>query len=285
MIIIDLNQVMIANLMAQLGNHTNIEVEEGLLRHMVLNSIRSYRTKFYKEYGELVIACDGKNSWRRDAFPYYKAHRRKTREKSELDWKSIFDSLNNIRNELRDNFPYKLIHVERAEADDIIGTICHEYGRLLNSGEPILIMSGDKDFIQLQTYANVSQYDPIRKRWIKHSNPDQYLLEHIVKGDRGDGVPNVLSKDDCFINGRQRPVRQKFLDLITEFFAGTGEVDEEVRRNLSRNKTLIDLKQTPDDIKLNILEQFEQTANDRNKLFNYFIEKRLKNLIEYIGDY
>lgn len=276
--------------MAQLGNHTNAVVDEGLLRHMVLNSIRSYRSKFCSEYGELVVACDSKRSWRRDFFPYYKAHRRKSREQSDMDWNTIFESLNTVRDELKTYFPYKNIHVDGAEADDIIGTVCHTYGKQLGTGDPILILSGDKDFIQLQVYTNVSQYDPVRKRWIKHSLPHRYLLEHILKGDRGDGVPNVLSRDDCFINGRQRPVRQTFIEQTLHDNEGKGYDEfsfgkEEVDRNFYRNRMLIDLHNTPDDVKLNIMEQIEKPANDRSKLFNYFIEKRLKNLLETIGDF
>lgn len=290
MIIVDLNQVMIANLMAQLGNHTNANVEEDLLRHMVLNSIRTYRQKFFKEFGELVIACDGKQSWRRTYFPYYKAHRRKFREQSELDWNTIFQALNTVRDELRDNFPYKHVHVDGAEADDIIGTLCHEYGRELGNGDPILILSGDKDFVQLQVYSNVQQFDPIRKRWIKHSNPSSFLVEHVLKGDRGDGIPNVLSKDDCLINGRQKPLRQKYIDEIMKRANGSGLdgisfEDEELKRNFIRNRYLVDLSKTPDEVRLNIMEQFEQQPPDRNRLFNYFIDKRLKNLVEYIGDF
>lgn len=291
MIIIDLNQVMIANMMAQLGNHTNADVNEDLLRHMVLNSIRNYRSKFVAEYGEVVIANDGKQSWRKDFFPYYKAHRRKFREESEMDWGAIFSALNTVREELRDHFPYKYIHVDGAEADDIIGTICHTYGKQLGKHDPILILSGDKDFIQLQVYSNVDQYDPIRKRWIKHNNPAEYLATHILKGDRGDGVPNVLSKDDCLINSRQKPCRQKFIDSIlaeaTDYDLSKAEFpNEEIARNFNRNLFLIDLKKTPENIRLNILEQFgkEPTAK-RSDLFNFFIEKRLKGLVEHIGDF
>jgi len=289
MIIVDLNQVMISNMMAQVGAHAN-QVDEGLLRHMVLNSIRSFRSKFAEDFGELVIACDGKRSWRKDIFPYYKAHRKKAREESDIDWNTIFTYLNGIREELKEYFPYKYIHVDGAEADDIIGTICKEHGRQLNNGEPILIMSGDKDFIQLQKYANVSQYDPVRKRWIKHSQPHRYLVEHIMKGDRGDGVPNIMSKDDCLINGRQKPIRSKFIETAISAngnnSVGEFEFDnQEVTRNFFRNRSLVDLDCTPDELRLNILEQFNEPCNDRSKLFGYFIEKKLKNLMDSIGDF
>lgn len=286
MIIMDLNQVMIANLMAQIGNHTNMQLEEDLLRHMILNSIRTIRSKFHGEYGELVIACDDKKYWRRDVFPYYKAHRKKAREASELDWNAIFSCLNKVREELKEFFPYKTIQVEGAEADDIIGTLCHEYGLELKPSEyeKILILSGDKDFVQLQVYANVEQYDPIRKKWIRHSNPKAYLKEHIARGDRGDGVPNMLSKDDCLIVGRQKPLRRKFLDTILE--SDNPELSEELLRNYKRNQQLVDLTFTPDAIRESVLDKYLNTeVNKRDKLFGYFVNHKLKNLMENIGDF
>jgi len=286
MIIMDLNQVMIANLMAQIGNHTNMQLEEDLLRHMILNSIRTIRSKFHSEYGELVIACDDKKYWRRDVFPYYKAHRKKAREASELDWNAIFSCLNKVREELKEFFPYKTIQVDGAEADDIIGTLCHEYGLELKPSEyeKILILSGDKDFVQLQVYANVEQYDPIRKKWIKHSNPKAYLKEHIARGDRGDGVPNMLSKDDCLIVGRQKPLRRKFLDTMLE--SDTPELSEELLRNYKRNQQLVDLTFTPDTIRESVLDKYLNIeVNKRDKLFGYFVNHKLKNLMENIGDF
>lgn len=286
MIIMDLNQVMIANLMAQIGNHTNMQLDENLLRHMILNSIRTIRSKFHAEYGELVIACDDKKYWRRDVFPYYKAHRKKAREASELDWNAIFSTLNKVREELKEFFPYKTIQVEGAEADDIIGTLCYKYGLELKPSEceKILILSGDKDFVQLQVFANVEQFDPIRKKWIKHSNPKSYLKEHIARGDRGDGVPNMLSKDDCLIVGRQKPLRRKVLDKILE--GDMSDMTEEQLRNYNRNQMLVDLSFTPQEIRDNIIERYLNIdTNKRDKLFGYFVNHKLKNLMENIGDF
>lgn len=285
MIIVDLNQVMLSNLLMQLGNHTNAQLEENMVRHMILNSLRSYRSKFKDEYGELVIACDNTNYWRKQVFPYYKANRKKNLEKSELDWKALFECLNRIRQELKDYFPYKVIDVESAEADDIISTLVSKFGSELNTGEKILILSGDKDFIQLHVYPNVSQYDPTRKKWIKHEDPERYLHEHILKGDAGDGVPNVLSPDNVFVVGdRQRPLTAKKMEKIM----GTDLEDMEtvVARNYSRNAQLIDLSFTPDYIREKVMDQFNnQEGRDRSKLLNYFIANKLKNLTEYLGDF
>lgn len=285
MIIVDLNQVMLSNLLMQLGNHTNAQLEENMVRHMILNSIRSYRVKFGAEYGELVIACDNTNIWRKKVYPYYKANRKKNLEKSEMDWKAIFDCLSKIRSELKEYFPYKVIDVESAEADDVIGTLVNKFGSELNTGEKILVLSGDKDFIQLHTYANVSQYDPTRKKWIKNSDPVRYLKEHILKGDSGDGVPNVLSDDDTFVtNKRQKPMTVK---RIEEFLKQDPNLyDGKVFKNWQRNKELIDLTNTPDYIKEQVLTQFnEQSGKNRSKLLNYFIANKMKHLIEHLSEF
>ena len=285
MIILDLNQVMISNLMVQLGNHTNTEVEEGILRHMILNSIRLYRQKFGNEYGELIIACDDKNYWRRQVYPYYKANRKKARDKSELDWTKIFEALNKIRSELREVFPYPTIQVETAEADDIIATLC-EINYTTVSNEKILILSGDKDFNQLQKYPYVDQFDPVRKKWIKADDPYKYMQEHILRGDTGDGIPNVLSDDDTFVSGkRQRPLTQKkidgYLGKEPEEFC-----DAEMLRNYKRNQQLVDFTYIPSEIKTRILDELSaQSGKKRDKLFNYFIQNKLKNLMEVLNDF
>lgn len=283
MILVDMNQVMIANMMMQIGNHQNAEIDVNMLRHMILNTLRSNRKKFGDEFGELVICCDDKNYWRREIYPYYKANRKKSRDSSELDWNSIFQALNSIREELKVFFPYKVIQIDTCEADDIIGVVVHEEGTELNSGEPILVLSGDKDYIQLHKYANVKQYDPVRKRWISNSNPEKYLAEHILKGDAGDGIPNVLSADNCFVMGiRQRPVTKK---RIAEW-SDINNMQEEVKRNYMRNKAMIDLTEVPKGMKEEILKAWhEENGKDRSQLLNYFIKNKLRNLMECITEF
>jgi hypothetical protein len=290
MIIVDLSQVMLSNLMMQLGNHTNAQIEENMVRHMVLNSLRSYKQKFGDEYGEMVIACDNTNYWRKQIFPYYKANRKKSQEKSEMDWKAIFECLNKIRAELKDYFPYRVIDIESAEADDIIATLAENYPSTVEcildplGLHGVLILSGDKDFIQLQSYSHVKQYDPVRKKWIKHDNPKRYLQEHILKGDSGDGVPNVLSADNCFVVGdRQKPLTAK---RITSLLTDENIEDPTIARNYHRNKQLIDLSMIPQEIKNKIVESYEaQSSKGRDKMFNYFIANKLKHLMEHIGEF
>jgi 5'-3' exonuclease len=285
MIILDFSQVMISNLMMQIGNHTNIPIEEGLFRHMVINSLRAYKQKFGDEYGEMVIACDDKNYWRKQVFPYYKANRKKNRDASEINWTAVFETFNKIKQEIKDYFPYRVVQVDSAEADDIIASLVSEYGSLLNGPTKILILSGDKDFVQLQTYGNVKQHDPVRKKWISHDNPQRYLVEHILKGDTGDGVPNVLSDDDTFVsNKRQKPLTQKKINKI--YNDGAVILDQVADRNFMRNKLMVDLSMVPDNIRAQVINKYNNEAGkDKSKLFNYFITYKLKLMMENINDF
>jgi 5'-3' exonuclease len=276
---------MIANIMVQMGLNGGA-VEVSMFKHMVLNSLRSYKQKYGKKYGELIIATDTGASWRKSAFPYYKANRKKDRDESTLDWESIFNGLSEIKNDLDKHFPYRIICVEGAEADDVIGTLCYKFGSDLPGGEPILILSGDKDFKQLQVFMNVEQYDPVRNRKLTENSPSEYLIEHIIKGDKGDGIPNILSADNCLVLGqRQGTMTAKRLASFKEQ-AKTGWSEIETQRNYMRNQQLIDLKYTPGSLSEDIIKSYEsQTGKSRDKIFNYLIANRMKHLMEYIQDF
>lgn len=285
MILLDLSQVSIAAVMTQMN--TKNELDMNIFRHIVLSTIRTNINKFKDEYGKnLVIACDNKNVWRKRVFPYYKAHRKIDREESSVNWNEVFKMINTMKEELKEYFPYFVIDVETAEADDIIATMCELLGVDLGNGsERVMILSGDKDFVQLQKYSNVDQYDPVRKKAIRTNNPEQHLMEHILKGDRGDGVPNVLSPDDIIITGgRQRSLTQKKIDLL---MGDITKADSDTQRNFERNKMLIDFSCIPPEVKSLILSSYmEQKDNkDRSKLFNYFITNKLKNLTEHLVDF
>jgi len=262
------------------------DVDESLIRHMALNSLRSYKTKFSEKYGEMVIACDGYKYWRKEVFPYYKANRKKDRDSSALDWNKIFEALNRIREELKETFPYRVINTPRAEADDIIAVLCDEYGYFVS--DPTLIISGDKDFIQLQKYPAINQYDPIRKKWINDKNPEKYLNEHIISGDVGDGIPNVLSSDDCLALGKkQSSLTAKRKEALAKGdYSSLPLTEEIIKRNIARNKQLIDMTEIPQDVKEEILQQFRDQEGKKPKdLFGYFVKHKLKNLMTSIGDF
>jgi len=287
MIFVDFSQVMISNTMVHLGKHETT-VDEGMMRHMILNSLRMTKNAHSKKYGELVICVDDRNYWRRDIFPYYKAHRKESRDKSPVDWNQVYGVLNKIRDEIAEVFPYKVIMVEKAEADDIIGVLSKHFGTVLNneSTERNLILSSDKDFGQLQKFANVDQYSPITKKWLRIDNPKEFLMEHIIRGDRGDGIPNFLSEDSAIISKtRQTAIAKKKVDVWlkqepNEF------CDDNMMRNFKRNEQLVDLEMVPENISSAIIDKFENyKVPERRGLLNYFIKNKLKNLMDVISEF
>jgi hypothetical protein len=279
MILVDMNQISLASLMMHLHMNDG-ELDDEMVRHMILNSVRAYRTMFTEDFGELVLTYDSRAYWRKQVFPQYKANRKKGREKDDKDWDSIFEVLNKIKEEIREFLPYKVVETHGAEADDVIAIICKHY-----QSEKIMIVSGDKDFIQLHKYENVRQYSPITKKHVNGVNPVVYIKEHILKGDKSDGVPNVLSPDHTFTDGlRQRPLTSKKLNSILA--QDIDDLNDELKRNYQRNNALINLDEIPEELEQCILDDFKgATCGDRSKLLDYFIDKRLKTLTEQIGEF
>jgi len=283
-IMVDLNQVLISNLMQHLKQISKShEMNEDLIRHMSINTIRSNVRQFKSKYPNVILCCDSKKYWRRDYFPFYKSQRKHDREASGLDWHLIFDTLNKIRDEFKESFPYKVLDVEGAEADDIIAVLTAR----LSSSANILILSSDKDFGQLQKYPNVTQYSPILKRFIKIDNPTTFIREHILKGDRGDGIPNFLSPDNTFAAGeRQKVINSKRLQEWISQDAETFCTTDIMLRGYKRNQTLVDFDYIPGDIQASIVSAFENTkVATKEKMLNYFIDKGLKVMIESINDF
>ena len=274
MILVDYSGIAISNIFTQ-----KMDVSEHLVRHMILNSLRMYNLKHRKEYGQMVIACDG-GSWRKQIYPQYKAHRKANRDDSGLDWTEFFRILTLVRNEIAENFPYKVVHINNIEADDIIGTLT-EKTQNFGQHEPVMIISSDKDFIQLQQYSNVKQFSPMIKSFIKEKDPVKYLFDHTVRGDSGDGIPNILSPDNTFVDKiRQKPVSAKKVDA---WYASRSSLDtvmnQETYRNFQRNTALIDLSKVPQDKKDSIINTFD-SAKPNSNILNYLISKRCTQLIE-----
>ena len=292
MIVIDYSQTAISNLMAELQGRTDVEINLPLLRHMIVNSIRGYKKKFGEQYGDMVLACDSKNYWRKEIFPFYKKHRKKDREESGFDWKAIFEALDTIRDEIKNFFPYKVMWVEGAEADDIIAVLA-KYSQqtlsenpLFSEPEPFLVISGDHDFVQLQKYANVKQFSPTQKKFVvPDSTPERALLEHIIRGDKGDGIPNVLSPDQSvYENIRQRPITSKKIDEWSDI--NRRPQDLEFSERWIRNQTLVDFDHIPAKVTDDILNTYLALPDkDRSKLFNYFINNKMKNMMELIEEF
>ena len=281
MILIDLNQVMISNLMAQNRGNISELPSKDAVRHSILNTIRAFNVKFKDEYGEMVLCSDAADPWRRDIFPNYKHQRRKGRVESQIDWEGLFYIMSNIREEFKFKLPYRVLHIDKAEADDIIATLVKQ-----QTEDLYLIISGDKDFIQLQHYGNVYQFSPLLKSFIgEQLDATVFLREQIIKGDRSDGVPNILSDDDIFLRDeRQRPINKKRLEEWSNI--DNIPLGSETRKYYDRNKRLIDLSMIPENISQSIINRYNNyKVNDRSLLLQYFIDNKLKALIENINDF
>ena len=297
MIILDYSQIALSNILPfqkDIKNQTPEEIKN-LIRHTTLSTIQSYKKK-YKEYGEVVIACDGRNYWRKSIFPHYKAHRKANRDKSDLDWALIFDTLAELRTDLINEFPYKVLLIDTAEADDIIAVLT-EYTQenlLVEQGlffEPqkVLIVSSDKDFIQLQRNKNVRQWSPMQRKFVEGSQKDiqEYTIQHIVKGDSGDGIPNILSRDDVFVSGdRQKPFSAK---RLPEFFENGIEAckNDEEKRNYQRNQQLVNFDFIPEELAKTIISSYKDTKpnGDKNSVMNYLIKNKCRLLLDSIEDF
>ena len=282
MILVDFSGICLATILI------NKENDERMIRHMTLNSLRMYNQKFKENYGQMVLACDGPNNWRKEYFPQYKGVRRKSRQESTFDWNEAIRILNSLREEIRDNFPYKVIHKDQCEADDIIGTLV-ENSQQFGNFEPIMIVSADGDFKQLQKYDNVSQWSPLTKKLVEEGHPRQNLKLKILQGDAGDGVPNVLSDDNSLIEGRrQTPLSKKKKEaILQDLIDGELLYAASWYRNYCRNETLIDLSKTPSSLKQNIINNFmeQDPWGNKGKVFPYLVSKKMNRLIESVTEF
>lgn len=276
MILVDANQIAISHLMVRSKIEDGINIDS--VRKSIVRVIGRIAKKYGPEYGQMILCYDDKNYWRRDAFPFYKKNRKQEREASKYDWDQVFSVLNIIRDELRANFPYKVLQVQGAEADDIVASLCMDNSKL-ETPEKVLILSADKDFIQLHKYDFVRQYDPIRNRWIENDDPVMYLQEHIIRGDRSDGIPNILTCDDAIVTGK--PQKKMSKDKIASLAnMSPDEFTNFIRlRNWKRNAELIDFGRIPESVVERILNASYHTRVQPTVNLNYFIDNKLQDIL------
>lgn len=255
--------------------------EERLLRHLILNNIRSYNKKYRDKYGEMILCMDHK-SWRKDAFPHYKANRDTQRKESAIDWDDVWPRLNNIAEEVKSFLPYKVLHVPGAEGDDCIATMVKRTQQF-GFEEPVMIIAADKDYIQLQKYPNVKQWSTVTKKMVK-GDPEEWLWENVLKGQVKDGIPNIRMPADHLVNGtgKQKPITANFKLQAAEL---SGLTTLEVDR-LRENYTLMDFDQIPTEISDAIISDCENYDTPHVKgMMNYLIKKRCANLLDSINDF
>jgi|LWDU01.1.fsa_nt_gi hypothetical protein len=282
MILIDASQMFIANMMVHLNYNDNV-INEKAYKFSIYNSILNYKKKHSSRYGDIVICIDSKLPWRREVFDNYKAVRRKNKasKTSTVNWSDVYDMLGKVTNELIEHFPFKVVVCSRTEADDIIGVLASRIK------EKTLIVSSDKDYFQLHKYDHIKQYSPMARKLVApESSGSNYLREHIIRGDKGDGIPNILSPDSVFVDGgRQTPITKNKVDEWLGKDPSTF-LNEEELRNFQRNELLIDFDMIPKDITENILSAYQEAViNPRSKLLNFFIETRQKDLMSEIDNF
>ena len=294
MILLDTNQIMISNLFGLKGKDFNSDdVTLDDVRHSVLKGVLYYNSRFKNEYGDLVLCYDSGNYWRTDQFPHYKASRKKKQKISSINWSKIYDLFKSVREEIKDNLPFVSMYVETVEADDIISVLVNEFH---NHGmgprqDKTLIVSADKDFQQLHRLKGVYQYSPNTKDFIVCDDPIGFLVDHIIRGDSSDGIPNILSDDDALINEDKKQTimsKKRYNALMEE--VKTREIVKEGsdhRRNWFRNKNLIDLECIPKDKKKLISDAFCEASAlqhmkvDKNQM-DYLVSNRLGDLTEFL---
>lgn len=269
------------------------EAMKGILRHTLLSSLLVYKREYGKKYGEIVIACDGREYWRKKQFSLYKANRKKNREESDLDWDSVFAHLASMRQELIDYFPWKVIILPEAEGDDImavLSTYCIEnhttQDGLFEDVEPVMLISSDGDMRQCHN-KHVRQWSPIQKKFVSPPEKD-FLVAKIIRGDGGDGIPSVLCPDDWFTNPEYDGVRAKAVTkkVLDRFKTGVGLTQEESDRYI-RNKTLIDFGCIPDSVRKDIVSAYEnaEPVKDLNGIMNFLMSVKAKQLLERIHEF
>lgn len=300
MILIDYNQIALSVLTSpefKVQLNGDEETVKNLVRHATIATILSYKKKYGGKYGQVVIACDGRQYWRREVFPYYKAGRKKSRDNSDLNWKLIFDCLSEMRSDIKEFFPYRVVHLDRAEADDVIAVLTEwaQNNELIEQGletesQPILIVSSDRDFKQLHLYHNVKQWSPMQKKFVTSTKKEiqEYKIQHIVKGDVGDGIPNMLSRDDILVTEgeRQKVVSSKRLEEFFQLGKDACRTDEE-RRNWDRNEVLVSFSRIPTDLRDAIVNEYIQSEAkvDRMKIMNYLIKHKCRLLLNSLEEF
>lgn len=303
-ILVDLSQIVMSGVITQLADdleRPNVEADS-LIKHMVYTMLLGLKQKFGKEYGEMILCADSNKYWRREYFQWYKGHRKHAKEKAKIDWKVVYAALDALIVDLSEYFPYKVIEVENCEADDIIACLTHYYqeneldegGLFGGSPKRIMICSSDGDFIQLQKYSNVAQWNNQHKKMVSSSNPKRDLLEKIASGDSGDNIPNVITEnvwsqhraENLEVKLRATPMKSARLEEFSELGEKACKTDEE-RANYARNDMLINFDNIPSHVYDSIINTYATYKKKGNttKLMSYFTKNRMKVLFGDVASF
>ncbi len=267
-----------------------------LFRHSILSTIKYYKKKFREYSNEIVIACDGRNYWRKEIFPHYKFKRKKGREDRNLPWDKIFAAMDQIIMEIDEHFHYKVIKHDKAEADDVMAILVEDIAnhRMIQNGlesepEMVMLISTDKDMSQLQKYSNVRQFSPMTSKMITlEVSHKEFLRRLILGGDIGDSVPNVFSPEDCFVKGiRQTPCTEKKMKAFLEATNMLDAVEtEEIKNRIIMNTRLISFAAIPKYIRDDVVREYSvPVKGNKVKAYEYLAKHKCKMLMESIEDF
>lgn len=261
---------------------------------LTFNSI--YRMLYKDRINEVILALDSQ-SWRKIVYPHYKAHRKKSREESKVNWDLYSERKNKFLDELKEFIPFKIISVNRAEADDILGTLVN-FNRVYNP----IIVSMDVDYMQLSKKARI--YNPIKKEFNKPIDTEKFLLYSALVGQKKDNIFNVKTPWDWPETKKRPPMGEKgidkliqnnelesFLDTPIEYeFPVEIENQESItykqtivpRELYNINRKLIDFSCTPKvmaDATINTYDNYVMGANP-DRLYEYFRHKNWREMID-----
>lgn len=275
-------------------------LDENVVKHITFSTFRNIHKKLGNKFGEHLLLCDDR-SWRKDEFEYYKANRsNKDDDDGPIDWQLIFRQMEEIKEAFDKHFPFHVIQQKGAEADDLIAIFAKQ------AKENVCIVSRDHDFFQLQRYPHVVQYSSIDKRFLKTEDPIDFRIRHIIGGDSGDGVPNILSDDDTFVNPYKRQARMtekrlaeclewaknNFIDAPEKYIIAkkTKKAPEKycnIKKNWARNKNMVDLINLKPWLQESVDKYYTQDKKKvtKNDTANYLASKKMIGLMGKISDF
>lgn len=194
-------------------------------KHLIFNSLQYIKNKFKNE---IILAIDGTNNWRKEVYPLYKANRSKAKEDNDVNFEEFFEETSKILTAIKDNFPFKVIKVDRAEADDIAGVIALEYGNEID----ITLVTSDHDWLQVLSHTMTRMWDPIKKTNsllsdfentiinTDYGRMSRFTIIHSLIGDKGDGVPTITGftkfSDNFLSYLRENGIKTQRVDKVSK---------------------------------------------------------------------
>ena len=255
-------------------NEDPTDTEFSYWKHLMINCIKGYIETFKPDH--LIFALDNKKKlWRHEIYSDYKGQRNAQRAASPVDFEKFFPIAHKFRDELKKLMPnVYFVSADGIEADDFTAVIIKS---IASRCTEILNISTDKDFYQLYKYPNYKQWNPIKKTFCEVFDPQLYLQEKILCGDKSDNIPSVIP--------RMGPGRaHKYVNRLDELF----EEHPEAVEKYEMNKKLISFDFIPKEIEnkiLDIFKSYETKEYSGRNMFSFLTENGLGKLTEDLQEF